>query len=941
MSGNNTGTDYRSTTYTCTSNSYTSVDNTTAPTISVSSVSGNNINFSHTNLTGTYTPAYTSYLVNGTNHYWYDDRDHNSAPTVSTLSPTYTWSMTGTNASIDANGVVTFNGTPSGNYTVTLTTSNTTPQINRTATLNFSAQAVSENTTTSYSDISVTPASATLDLEGTQTFAVSNTVTETTATTPAHTKITVDGNDYYYYNNSLNASTPSPTTTNTTLNLSSVNWADGNGAAYYTLAPYYSDSSNEVTLTRTAQKSDANHSYTITATVNYGGKTLNLTASATVTIPATYVDLEGISCPDVSVPFGETQTLVPNTWINGEGAKYVNITYTVADPTVATVDENGVVTALKAGTTTVTLQTKKLDGTNGVSCTANITVAPASLPAPTISIDSSTGVATLTDNSGVTGATIRYTTDGTEPTASTATTVASGGTVTLTRGQTIMAIVTVDGGNYSPSAVTSDAFVETGAFGDVVYLDDREDHKWSYYSDASTPAQLHSLNPADVKITYYGDGIMMTGNADYTASSTEETDYIVKSSGNNYVGGAKVNVGGEDENTFIYYKTLERENADGSGRCPYKPIPNPFQVRPTYGGDATTNTADWAGWRGFQCWRLKSVTGGSVYAAASGGTALTTGAVINAETEIYFAPSAEYGMEVQLEAVWAIAYVVKTNTTDDDRAIGDHSSVGCERNFIVLNTTNASYNFGGNSGKRITNIDRQVTVTRYLPNGVRGQNNDATYIRGEATSYNLTLQANTKFENVAFNMGSNTLTANNHDLIIGRGCTGTINNLQGINGNVGSAQNPSGLDYTMRVESGTVSQLAFVRDGGTNSSYTVYGRVLVKSILGSDYDRAKKDNEKLSVSYNNTFFFVRAGAFASNFNKDQKVFDCVVKSGEYQKNFWDSDENNFTYTNSMYCGQNFNATTNTHYPGARYVTIEGGALVIIFIEIPGCDKHPN
>ena len=46
-----------------------------------------------------------------------------------------------------------------------------------------------------------------------------------------------------------------------------------------------------------------------------------------------------------------------------------------------------------------------------------------------------------------------------------------------------------------------------------VYLDDRESHSWSYYSDPANP--VRSLNPADVKVTYYGYGTntMYSSNA--------------------------------------------------------------------------------------------------------------------------------------------------------------------------------------------------------------------------------------------------------------------------------------------------------------------------------------------------------------------------------------------------------------------------------------------
>ena len=320
---------------------------------------------------------------------------------------------------------------------------------------------------------------------------------------------------------------------------------------------------------------------------------------------------------------------------------------------------------------------------------------------------------------------------------------------------------------------------------------------------------------------------------------------------------------------------------------------------------------------GFYKWRVKSVTDGSIYAASSGGNAIATtsttsddNVMLDAEQTYYFVPSDAgttnannaTSMQVELEAMWALA-AVNSNT--------NYGSV--ERNFRVARS---------GTGNAIISESKPCTYSSFYPNGTTDGTTAATesdiLTIHNNTSFSLSYDA--KIEYYSLNANGATITANNHNLILGRGCKGTIGTVQGINGNA------TDLGYTMRIETGTVNQLAFIRDAGTGASYTVSGTVMVKAILGCDYDRATNTNTNLSVSANNTFFFDRAGAFSSAENKDKKVFDCVVKSGEYQKGFWTSDETNFTYTNSMYCGHNFNATTNNHYPGARYVTIEGGQL---------------
>ena len=84
-------------------------DQTTAPTISVTGLSGNSgIQLSHTDVTGTYTTQYYKYTI-GSAHYWYNGTDHDAAPQTAdfaTMVPDYEWSISSGNdyADIDENG---------------------------------------------------------------------------------------------------------------------------------------------------------------------------------------------------------------------------------------------------------------------------------------------------------------------------------------------------------------------------------------------------------------------------------------------------------------------------------------------------------------------------------------------------------------------------------------------------------------------------------------------------------------------------------------------------------------------------------------------------------------------------------------------------------------------------------------------------------------------
>ena len=114
---------------------------------------------------------------------------------------------------------------------------------------------------------------------------------------------------------------------------------------------------------------------TITVTTEDGG----FTATCTVTVeelPPTTVDVTGVILDKAEMELfddGETGTLVAT--VQPSNATNKTVTWTSSDPTVATVDGNGVVTPLKAGTTVITVTTT--DGRFEATCTVTVTaVAP-------------------------------------------------------------------------------------------------------------------------------------------------------------------------------------------------------------------------------------------------------------------------------------------------------------------------------------------------------------------------------------------------------------------------------------------------------------------------------------------------------------------------------------------------------------------------------------
>ena len=112
----------------------------------------------------------------------------------------------------------------------------------------------------------------------------------------------------------------------------------------------------------------ANGTAIITARTSDGGKTA--TCVVTVSVPTT-VPVTGISLNESSVrltEIGETTTLIPT--ITPSNATNKAVIWTSSDPNIASVNSNGVVTAVNDGYATVTVKT--VDG--GYSATCNVRV---------------------------------------------------------------------------------------------------------------------------------------------------------------------------------------------------------------------------------------------------------------------------------------------------------------------------------------------------------------------------------------------------------------------------------------------------------------------------------------------------------------------------------------------------------------------------------------
>lgn len=232
-------------------------------------------------------------------------------------------------------------------------------------------------------DVAITPQSATLDLGGTQKYSVPSSITAVTRNCEQYREFVCPNGSVYAYSSvgwKYTLTPPSATdNANATVNLLRIQWTFSDGATtYFTNTSTYSTTSSDITLTRNTTKTDVNKEYTITATVTYGTdqNPFQKVPTAKVIIPLTEVDLTAINVNPNSytLNIGETADIAYSLSYDQGAKPYESISYTGYDSRIISVDANGRITAKAIGTTSVTIQSKKKDGTNGVSATVNVTV---------------------------------------------------------------------------------------------------------------------------------------------------------------------------------------------------------------------------------------------------------------------------------------------------------------------------------------------------------------------------------------------------------------------------------------------------------------------------------------------------------------------------------------------------------------------------------------
>lgn len=298
-----------------------------------------------------------------------------TASNGSTPTGTMTYSSNNTDCiNVSNTGVLTING--AGTATITANYAANGNYLGSSTTMVITVANTDALNETNLGEMTITPSGQTLDLGQQVTYTASETISSINRTRPAYSTITAGGNTYYKVGANYQATIPAITEDDTPIRFTSFNWSAPEGGAYFTLAPYYSASSNEVTLTRTEQKTGTQQTFTISVTGVYAGQ--NKTASATVTIPKTQVNPTAIhpEPTNITLALGASAnisyTAEPN--YDAAGETYLNITYSSSSTSVATVSADGTIKAIGEGDAIITLRAINLDGSNGVTATVSVTV---------------------------------------------------------------------------------------------------------------------------------------------------------------------------------------------------------------------------------------------------------------------------------------------------------------------------------------------------------------------------------------------------------------------------------------------------------------------------------------------------------------------------------------------------------------------------------------
>ena len=114
--------------------------------------------------------------------------------------------------------------------------------------------------------------------------------------------------------------------------------------------------------------------------------------SAECNVTVTYINVEGITLNKNNITIIKGKTDYLSVTISPSNASNTKYSWTSSNPSVATIDKNGKITAIKKGTTTITVTTE--DGAHQASCTVEVTNPP-------LTAEATIGLSFVTTSSGM------------------------------------------------------------------------------------------------------------------------------------------------------------------------------------------------------------------------------------------------------------------------------------------------------------------------------------------------------------------------------------------------------------------------------------------------------------------------------------------------------------------------------------------------------------
>ena len=338
---------------------------------------------------------------------------------------------------------------------------------------------------------------------------------------------------------------------------------------------------------------------TIKLTATHGETTK--TVSKQVTFKAPEVDPTSVSATNMTVYVGKSQnaavTLTPNPC-------YRHLEFASANTGIATVDNDGVVTGVSLGSTTVTVKAYKIGNTDYYSATFNVTVKDKVADPVVTFTPSGTDGATVSITCSTTDAQIYYTIDGSTPTTSS---TLYESTFNVEDGATVKVLAVKDGELWDNSNIVSntyhDIILATPEIsiinGSVTFSSTDEGVSFFYTTNGSAPTTSSTRwngSPITYGIANEATIKVIAARSDARNSAAASRQYIMASG----VSTTTVTINEYEDHNWSYYKGLDYTITNPSGTTiSYKDkyrysiySPDPRNVKITYNCGGVTDGTD-------------------------------------------------------------------------------------------------------------------------------------------------------------------------------------------------------------------------------------------------------------------------------------------------------------------------------------------------------------